>query len=411
MEKALQIEYILAVLALLLVTFSVVSKPLIATVAPAPLVFALAGLALGSAGFGLIVIDPSSEYLLLFAEATLALVLFGDASRLNLRKVVEMNVLAQRMLLIGLPLAILFGSLAAIGLFPQFAWVEAALLAAILAPTDAALGAGVVENEDVPLRVRRTIITESGLNDGLAVPAVLLFAALSGYAELGADGDWTYWLRFAAQQIGFGVVAGIVIGFGGGFAISRASRGGLLDMRFETLACVGVVGLTFAAAEAIGGNVFVAAFVGGLCFAAACAERTEVVAEFVEEEGRFFSLSLFFVFGLALAPLALADFTWPYLVYALLSLTVIRIAAIGIALIGTGIGFPTTLFLGWFGPRGLATIVFVLLVFGEGVSNEPILAIAYLTVLLSILLHGISAAAWASAYAASDAAKADGGGE
>lgn len=404
----MEAEYMIAALALLFVGYGVFSKPLGATIAPAPLVFALVGLALSMSGLLLFSIDPGSETLLLFAECTLALVLFGDASRLSLRKVIGMNVIAQRMLLIGLPLAILFGTLAALGLFPGLFWMEAALLAAMLAPTDAALGAAVVENDDVPLRVRRAIITESGLNDGLAVPPVLMFAALAGYVELGTHGDWAFWVSFALQQIGFGVLAGLVVGLVGGYAIVQSARAGWLDPRFETLACVGVAAGSFIAAEAIGGNAFVAAFVAGLSFAAICEERTGMVAEFVEEEGKFFSLTLFFIFGLVLAPIAIAEFQWVYLVYALLSLTVVRMGAVALSLIGTGVRLPTIAYLGWFGPRGLATIVFVLLVFGEGVISEPIRATAYLTVLLSIILHGVTAAPWATRYAHSAAAKADG---
>jgi sodium/hydrogen antiporter len=404
----MEAEHMIAALALLFVGYGIFSKPLGATIAPAPLVFALAGLALSATGLVLFTVDPRSETLLLFAEGTLALVLFGDASRLSLRKVIGMNLIAQRMLLIGLPLAILFGTLAAIGLIPGLYWMEAALLAAMLSPTDAALGAAVVENEDVPLRIRRAIITESGLNDGLAVPPVLLFAALAGYVEMGAQGDLGFWVDFAARQIGFGLLTGVVVGLAGGSAIVRATRANWLDPRFETLACVGIAAGAFLAANAIGGNAFVAAFGAGLSFAAICEERTGMVAKFVEEEGKFFSLSLFFLFGLALAPVAIAEFQWIYLIYALLSLTVIRMGAVAISLIGTGVRLPTILYVGWFGPRGLATIVFVLLVFGEGVISEPIRATAYLTVLLSIILHGISSAPLAAFYAHSEAAKADG---
>lgn len=402
-------EFLLAALALLFVGYGIFSKPLGATIAPAPLIFALSGLALGLSGLVEFRIDPGSENLLLFAECTLALVLFGDASRLSYHKVIRMNALAQRMLLIGLPVAILFGTLAAIGLFPDMLWMEAALLAAILAPTDAALGAAVVDNEDVPNRIRRTIITESGLNDGLAVPFVFLFAALAGFVELHMQGDWLFWLGVAVRQIAFGVLTGMAVGLVGGFLIVRAARAGWLDPSFETLACLGVAAGSFLAAEAAGGNAFVSAFVAGLAFAAICEERTGMVAEFVEQEGRFFGLSLFFAFGLTVPVIAFADFEWIYLFYALLSLTVIRMGAVAVSLIGAGVRLPTIAYVGWFGPRGLATLVFVLIIFGEGAVSEPIRATAYLTVLLSIVLHGITAAPLAARYAHSKAARADGG--
>ncbi len=401
-------EYVLAALAIVFILYGLFSRPLGDTILPAPLAFMLAGLALGSAGLGLIDIRATSEPFLLFAEVTLALVLFGDAARMNLRKTVRMNSLARRMLLFGLPLTMAFGTLVAMGLFPGFSLVEAALLAVILAPTDAALGAAIVDNEDVPLRIRRTIVTESGLNDGLSVAPVFLFAALAGHVELGMDGGWTFWAGFVAQQIVLGVLGGTLTGAVCGYAFAKANHIGLLDKRFEKVAVIGVAGASFIFADLIGGNGFVSAFMSGLCFAALCMDSSDAVSEFVENEGRFFSLSVFFIFGAALAPLALANFEWIYLLYALLSLTVIRMVPIAVSLLGTGIRWPTVLYLGWFGPRGLAGIVFVLLVFGEGAASVPIIATTYLAILMSIILHGITAAPFAARYANSKAAKADG---
>lgn len=404
----MEFEFLLAALAMLFIVYGVFSRPLRETILPAPLAFMLVGLALGSAGFGLIAISPGSEPFLLFAEFTLALVLFGDAARMDLRKVLHINLLARRMLVFGLPLTIALGAVVALGLFPGFGLLEAALLAAILAPTDAALASAVVENEELPSRLRRTIITESGLNDGLSVPVVLLLAALAGHVELGADGDWAFWLGFAAKQIGFGVVVGAGIGFGCGYAFHHANSAKLLDKRFEKLACIGVAGTAFILADLMGGNGFVSAFVCGLCFASICSDSRHAVSEFVENEGRFFGLVLFFIFGAALAPLAFEPFEWRFLAYAVLSLTVIRMVPVALSLVGTGTHWPTVLFLGWFGPRGLAGIVFVLLVFGDDMTGGPIVATAYLTIMLSIALHGMSAHPLSTRYAKSMAAQSDG---
>lgn len=400
-------EHLIGAVLFLFLLYGLVSGPLGRTIAPAPLVFALAGLAIGSAGLSVIAIEPGAEWLLLFAEATLALLLFGDASRLSPKKLWAEHRLAQRLLLIGLPLAILLGALAAKLVFPALSWPEAALLAALLVPTDAALGLPVVENDDVPERIRRTIVAEAGLNDGLTVPPVLLFAALAGLIEFGGGG-WGFWTGFATSQIALGVAIGAALGAASGWAISRAHESGLLDGRYETLACLGVVGAGFVGAELAGGNAFVTCFVAGIAFAATSLEPTDTVARFVEQEGRFFSLTMFFVFGLALAPTALAAFEWRYLGYALLSLTAIRMGAVALSLIGAGLRWPTIAFLGWFGPRGLATIVFVLIIHAEGVRSEPIIATAFIAVLLSIVLHGVTAAPLARLYAHSEAARADG---
>lgn len=400
-------EHLIGAVLVLFLLYGLVSGPLGRTVAPAPLVFAFVGLAIGSAGLAVIAIAPGAQWLLLFAEATLALVLFADASRLSPRKLWAEHRLAQRMLLIGLPLAILLGAIAAKLVFPALSWAEAALLGALLAPTDAALGLPVVENDDVPERIRDTIVVESGLNDGLSVPAVLLFAALAGLVSIGGEG-WDFWTGFAARQIGLGLAIGVALGAAGGWAISRAHNSGLLDGRYETLACIGVVGAAFVGAQLSGGNAFVACFVAGIAFAATSLEPTGAVAKFVEQEGRFFSLTMFFVFGLALAPTALGAFDWRYLGYAALSLTAIRIGAVALSLLGTGLRWPTIAFLGWFGPRGLATIVFVLIIHSQGTLSETVSATAFVAVLLSILLHGVTAAPLARLYAHSAAARADG---
>ena len=401
----------LIVIALCIVFYGAFSGRLASTIISAPMVFMLAGLATGKAGLGFFDIDIDSHVLEGFGELTLGFILFADAASTNSRKLLRESRIPQRLLLIALPLTILAGALIAIALFPNLSWQEAALIAAILAPTDAALGLAVVTSKYVPERIRQGILVESGLNDGLALPAVLLFAALAFSAMEGEARGLDYWIDFAAQQIAIGVVVGAVVGGVLGKFIHYADGKGWIAHSFRNLTCIGVAVLTLFCAHLAGGNGFIAAFVGGLVFGSFCSRRAGSLTNFVEEEGQLFSLIIFFFFGAALLPAALEYFTAVCVAYALLSLTVIRMAPTAVSLIGLKLKWPTLAFLGWFGPRGLASILFLLI----AVEHEEmgrlteIEAVVYVTVFLSVLLHGASAPYLSRAYGQSKAAHADKG--
>jgi NhaP-type Na+/H+ or K+/H+ antiporter len=388
----------LAVIAGGLLLYSLVSGRLQGTIVTAPLVFIVFGFALGAGGFNVLKVDVVHSTIHVIAELTLILVLFTDAARIDLNRVRHDHNLPLRMLLIGLPLTIVAGTLVAEQLFPDFSFWEAALLAALLAPTDAALGQSVVSAKAVPIRIRQAINVESGLNDGIALPAVLLLAALAG-AGHGAS-EASDWIRFGLLQVTLGPLAGVVVGFVGARLLDAAIEKGWVSEAFQGIGILSLAVFTFVAAELIGGNGFIAAFVGGMMFGNTIRHPCTFLFEFMESEGQLLMLITFLVFGAALLPEGIEHMSPVIFLYAVLSLTVIRMIPIMISLIGAGLRMPTTLFLGWFGPRGLASILFVLLILEE--SDVPhrneLLSITVITVALSALLHGVTAAPFSNLY-------------
>lgn len=335
----------------------------------------------------------------LVAEVALVLLLFLDAAQLNLTALRNRHVWPVRMLVIGLPLTIALGTLAAFPFLPGWPLVAVALVASILAPTDAALGQAVVTNPVVPERVRRALTVESGLNDGLALLAVLLFASLAAEAM---EGEQTNWLIFGAKQLLLGPVVGIVAGLAGGKLLLLANERNLTSETFEGIAALALAGTAYLGATQIGGNGFIAAFVAGLCFGSVVKGACQFVYDFTESEGQLLTWSAFFLLGLVLVPDALHHLTLASLAIILVSLFVVRPLAIWLSLLGTDASPVTRLFFGWFGPRGLATALFALLILEQVTHDlaEPVLALAVNAVWISALLHGLSAAPAAKWYAA-----------
>ncbi len=389
----------IAVIAGGLLLFSLVSGRLRGTMVTPPLVFVLFGFAIGGEGLSIAEVNPEHSTIHLIAELTLILVLFSDAARMDLTRLRRDHDLPVRMLLFGLPLSVVLGTVVATQIFPGFSLWEAALLAALLAPTDAALGQSVVTAQGVPVRIRQAINVESGLNDGIALPMVLLFAALA--SAHGGGGGAGEWLRFGVLQVTLGPVAGVVIGYAGARLLETAVERGWAGDAFQGIGILSLALLTYVSAELIGGNGFIAAFVGGLVFGNTIRHSCSFLFEFMETEGQLLMLVTFLVFGAALLPEGLAHLTPATLLYAVLSLTVIRMLPVAISLAGADLCPPTYLFLGWFGPRGLASILFVLLILEEAeiAHREQLLAITVVTVALSALLHGLTAAPLASRYA------------
>jgi NhaP-type Na+/H+ or K+/H+ antiporter len=399
----------LIVIAVCLVAYAIFSERLSNSVVSAPMIFMFAGLAAGPAGFGFFDVSIDSHILEAFGELTLGFILFADAAATNSRQLASDYKLPRRLLLIGLPLTMVFGAGVAVLMFPDLSWMEAALIAAILAPTDAALGYAVVTSEAVPARIRQAILVESGVNDGLALPAVLLFAALAFSAETGGAEGPGYWIGFTVKQIVIGAAVGAVLGGVLGKLIHDADGRGWIAHSFRNLSCVGVAILTLLGAHLVDGNGFIAAFIGGLVFGSFCKKRAGALTGFVEEEGQLFSLVIFFIFGAVLLPAATDYFTVFCFFYAILSLTIIRMAPTALSLVGSGVKPPTMAFIGWFGPRGLASILFLFIAVEhqEMEALSQIQAIVYITVALSVIAHGVTAAPLSRAYGATASAKAD----
>jgi len=364
----------------------------------APMVFVGLGL-LCANPLGLVDVSSRGEGLHTLAEITLALLLFSDAARVNLRVLARDVSVPTKLLFLGLPLSIGLGTVLAALLFPGVnVWVLAAIAASI-APTDAALGAQVVEDPHVPKRVRRILNVESGLNDGIATPFVTFFLATAvselavhpAQSALGAVGD-----------LALGALVGILIGAGGGWLLKWASTKEWANPSYRALTVVAFALLAYAGADELGANGFIAAFVGGLAFGTVFvpAERDRAL-QFDAGAGSLLSLIVWFVFGAFLVS-ALDVVTWQTVVYAVLALTVVRMLPVALVLVGSKLDRSTVAFIGWFGPRGLASVVFALVVSDAltGKDAQLALSVISLTVLASVVAHGLSASPLARRYGA-----------
>ncbi len=382
----------------LIFIYSLASGRLERTVITAPILFTAAG------GAALVLVpelrdrDYNFMLLLQMAEIGLVLLLFTDASRTDLAILKSIRALPIRLLSTGMLLTIVLGALAALGVFPDLTVWEAGILGAILAPTDAGLGQIIVSSPHVPMRIRQALNVEAGLNDGLSVPFMLFFIAL---AEAGSSGQQGVLGRFIMQQLGYGALAGIGIGLAGGLLLGLAHRKQWMAEPLETLGVIALPLLCILASEAVGASMFIAAFLAGLAVQVGFREAGRHSVEFAEEWGQLLNLAVFFLFGL-LAARAAGRFTAASIIYAALSLTVVRMLPVWLALAGTGLSRATVLFMGWFGPRGLASIVLGLVYLEREMRNpgEATIRVAVMaTVLLSIFAHGLSAMPGIKRYA------------
>ena len=392
-------HWALAVVAVALLAFAAISGRIEGSPITAAMVFTAVGLLVGSEALGFVELAPAGETVKLLAEATLALVLFADASRIDVRALRGELSVPLRLLGIGLPLTLVAGFVCALLVFPELFWPEALLLAVILAPTDAALGQAVVTLLRLPSRVRQGLNVESGLNDGICVPLFWIVLAIA-QAEAGAIGDRAA-VRLVLEQIGYGIFAGVVAGIAAAAVVVVAGGHRQVSGSWLQVVPLAAAGLAFGIADPIGGSGFIAAFVGGFVFGAVRRQSGGEVEYLIEELGAVLTAVTFVVFGAVLLGPVLGDVTWSVALYALLSLTIVRMLPVAIAMIGTGARGPTVAFLGWFGPRGLASIVFAVLVLEEGglPHDALILTTTYVAIGLSVLAHGLTAAPLANRYA------------
>lgn len=389
------------VFALLILGYSLFVSGLQRLLITAPLVFVVIGWIIGSA------LEPlgeagGAEAVLGLAEITLVLILFHDAASVKPREVEGDRGTIARLLLIGFPVTVLLGWLAAQVVFPGLPVVMALLLAAALAPTDAGLGAPTILNPVVPQRVRRLLNVESGLNDGLATPVVLFAVAVIAGAE-GITARES--LVDAVVDLAIGLAAGVVVGAGGGMLLGWSTRSLMSSQGSRALAVLMLPLLAYGSASLFGGNGFVAAFVAGTSFAGAShwVMGREDPLELTEQLAKPLGYGVWLVFGISAAPVVANQVGWRELVYALLALTVLRMLPVALSLLRSGFRVQSVLFIGWFGPRGLASIVFALIALESLEADadlERVLATIMVTVLLSIIAHGFSAEPLARRYGA-----------
>lgn len=393
-------EVVLLIICGFTLAYCMFAQRLSRTVLTAPMLFIGFGVALSYAG--VVADEAAEEALRLVAEIALVILLFLDASQINIAQLKGNRHQAVRMLLIGLPLGVLFGTAAAFPFLEGWPLPAIALVAAILTPTDAALGQAVVTNKNVPEADRRTLTIESGLNDGLALPIILLFACMTAGAMEVPGSEGLSWLGFAALQLTLGPIAGIFVGYLGGRALVWAQDKELTSETFEGAAALALAGAAYLLATEIGGNGFIAAFVAGLGFGNVVKDKCHFIFEFAESEGQILVWGAFFLLGLALVPEAISELTPDMLAIILISLFLVRPLAIWISLIGSKAPALSRLFFGWFGPRGLATALFALLIVSEYDHEfaRQILNLAVNAVWISALLHGLTAVPAAVRYGA-----------
>jgi sodium/hydrogen antiporter len=362
----------------------------------APIVFVLAGVLLTHGPLSVLWFEPPRDVLRVLAEITLVLVLFSDASRVGLQDLRADMTLYLRLLAVGLPLTIVLGTLLALALFGGIGGWLALLVGAALAPTDAALGAGMMTNPSVPSQIRRLINVESGLNDGVATPVVLFALAGAQAVQHGLAVS----LGTALAELALGVLIGVAVGGAGGFLVNAGRRRGWAAAPFAAPAVLALAVGAYTCALAVNGNGFVAAFVAGLAFGAVRRRHEDKLLPFLEESASLVSLLVWLALGAVAVVPAITGLTWQAMVYAVLSLTLIRMVPVAVALAGTRLGPAARLFVGWFGPRGLASVVFGLLALEE-LGQEaagPAVRVISLTVLLSVIVHGVTAELLARRY-------------
>lgn len=369
------------------------------TVFTAPIVFCIVGMCAVELMPGTLRHSETAQNVLLHvAEAGLVLLLFTDASRTELKALLGFGMLPVRLLSIGMLLTILLGGLAAWLIFPGLSVWECGILGAILAPTDAGLGQIIVNSERVPLKIRESLNVEAGLNDGLSVPFLLFFIALSGSAGESGHANLA---RFIGEQLGLGTLIGAGLGLIGSWLLAWADRSGWMARAWRQIGVMALPLICLLASVQVNASMFIAAFVAGMAAQVGYKEAARHSVEFTEEWGQIINLAVFFVFGLLSAE-SWSDFGWRHVAYAAISLTAVRMLPVAVSLIGTRLSRATVLFMGWFGPRGLASIVLGL-VYLEQTSHEPSEATIRLavtvTVLSSIFVHGLTALPGMKLYA------------
>jgi NhaP-type Na+/H+ or K+/H+ antiporter len=400
----------LAILAAIVLVYGTVAGRLERTPFSGAMVFLGIGVLLGPAGLGVLEISADSGDIRLLAELTLAMVLFAEAADADAAVLRRAFRIPTRLLGIGLPLTIALGFALGVPIFPELTLLEVALLATMLAPTDAALGKAVVTNPDVPPSVREGLKVESGLNDGICVPVLFAFLAVAVGSAPSEDSPIELALGLFAREIGIGAAVGFAFSAAATIIVGQFDRRGWVSEAWLPVLVPALALLCFATAQTLHGSGLIAAFVGGITVDLMGKDSAEKKREWLhaaEATGDALSLLTWVVFGAAVIGEIWPLIGWNHVVYAVLSLTVIRILPMFLSLTGLPLGTDGKLFVAWFGPRGLVSIVFAIIVIDAGVPGaEDLARTVTCAVVLSILAHGLSAVPLARLYAARVAARA-----
>jgi NhaP-type Na+/H+ or K+/H+ antiporter len=389
---------VLVALAAFVLVYSVVAGRIERSWVSGPMIFVLFGVFLGPAGLGVLAFEDGRVPLGMLAELTLALVLFTDAAGADLGVLRRTAGLPVRLLLVGLPLTIALGFGVGWLMGVDLTVFEVALVATMLAPTDAALGKAVVSNEAVPDEMRQGLNVESGLNDGICVPILFLFLALAQNQAVDG-GAWSLAVELVAEEIGIGLAVGLGVTFVGVHLMRFGAGRGWVTESWSQLPVVALALCCFGTAQLLGGSGFIASFTGGLLFGGLAQRHRHALLEAAEGTGDALALVTWVIFGATVIHLAIGGFSGKTLTYSVLSLTVIRMLPVVLSLTGVKLPMMDKLFIAWFGPRGLASIVFIIIVLDDELPHGSSMAmVVACTVILSIIGHGITANPWASVY-------------
>lgn len=379
------------VLTLLVLAYAVVSGLVVRWYVAPALIFIAAGLLLGPSGFGILEIAPDTDTFTIVAQLALTVILFNQAAELDLRTVLRRGHESFRLILIGIPLTIGLGTVTALLVLPVMPVWEAVCLAAIVAPLEVTLIEALLEDRRIPERVRHALAVESGCYDGFALAALFAALALASNRSEAAPSGWG-WFLIRAELLSLG--AGALVGVIGGLLITRSFQRGWIGDTWAQLATVAVALLCFQVGEMFHGSGFVAAFAGGLA-SAVVAQRTgtHVPRQVSDAAGHLLELLVFAMFGAAAVVMGWRDADWRVVVFAVVAVFVVRVIAVWIALLRTDVPTRSRLFLGWFGPRGIGTLVLGLLVVKEGAIEQTdlITQTVVVSVTLSLVVHSLTA--------------------
>jgi len=392
-----------ALLALLvsILLIACVSKRVRGTIISLPMLYTLFGLSVAMLFKDVIELTYDNHTVEFIAELTFVFVLVNDSSRVKLRNLSRSHILPLRILLLAVPLASALGALAGIVIFKQANIWALAALAVTLSVIDPSLSESAVENPKVPVRIRQALYVEGGLDDGIAM-ILILFCISFAESGLTGIGSGTF-LKIIGLQVGSGILAGIVIGYLGSRYINWGKNSGWMSSQFQRFSWLALVLLTFIITEKLHGNGYIAAFVFGVISGNTIEKHeSESLYKYSEGENTILIMVTFILFGMVMLYPALQQISITTVLYALLSLTVLRMLPVAVSLIGTKLRLESVLYLGWFGPRGIASILLVYTILGiekAAEHHEMIFNVVMTTVFFSIIAHGISAVPLSKWYA------------
>ena len=379
------------ILAIFAFLYSILAGRIEGGMVSGPIVFVSAGILMGPLVLGWFEGTVLRHQLRMFADMTLVLILFSDAANAELSVLRSKLKIPARMLLVGLPGVIVLGFGLALVLLDALSFYEAAILGVILAATDAALGKAVIADERVPDWIRASLNAESGLNDGICVPFLFIFIALALEAA-GTAASSVDPLLIVIEEIGIGLMVGLGLTWVAGLLLKFSMSKGWLTEVWAQVTVPALALACFALATELHGSGYIAAFTGGLLFGRLLGKSKHQFVVAAEGIGETLAMLTWLVFGVAVVAGIIGLVTWQIMIYALLSLTVVRILPIFLSLTGTASTKQDRLFLGWFGPRGLASIVFVVIVLDSDLPGGEVIAlVVILTVFLSLIAHGFTA--------------------